>query len=42
MLSEADIVTVIMGFAAQCGDPKPTAIRYARGTRGELDRAIGG
>lgn len=39
MLAEADIVAMIMEFAARCGDPTP--IHYVRGTRGELNSAIG-
>lgn len=41
MLSEADIVEMIMRFAAACGDPTPTAIRYVHGTRGDLNRVLG-
>jgi hypothetical protein len=41
MLSEADIVGMIMKFAAYCGDPAPSAIRYVRGTRADLNRAFG-
>jgi hypothetical protein len=41
MLSETDIVTTIMGFAARCGDPAPSAIRYVYGTRSDLNRLLG-
>lgn len=41
MLSETDIIDMILGFAARCGDPTPSAIRYVYGTRGELNTVLG-
>lgn len=42
MLSENDIVSMIMHFATRCADPAPAAIRYVHGTRGDLNRVTSG
>lgn len=41
MLPEKEVVSTIMWFASYCGDPTPSAIRYVRGTRGDLNRIMG-